>query len=45
MTDIEKYYASIITKWPNPMPPWKDLDPQRQMMFIQSFNMLMQALS
>jgi hypothetical protein len=45
MSDIEKYYAAIITKWPTPMPPWNDLAPQRQMMFIQSFNLLIQALS
>lgn len=45
MTDIETYYNAVIKKWPNPMPTWGTLDPHRQMMFIQSFNLLMQALS
>lgn len=45
MSDIEKYYVAVVAKWHSPMPTWSALDPQRQMMFIHSFNLLIQALS
>jgi hypothetical protein len=45
MNDIEIYYNAICKKWPKPMPPWLELDPQRQIMFLQAFNLLIGALN
>jgi len=44
MSDVERYWNAIRAKWPNPTPEWKDLDPQRQMMIMQSINLLLQVL-
>ena len=44
MTEIEIYYNAICKKCGKPMPKWVDLDPQRQIMFIQAWNLLMAAM-
>ena len=44
MSDVEKYWDAIRAKWPTPQPEWSKLDPQRQMMIIQSINLLIGAM-
>jgi len=44
MSDVEKYWDAIRAKCDKPQPAWHDLDPQRQMMIIQSINMLISVL-
>jgi len=44
MSDIEKYYEAMRKHFPQSR-PWNNLQPQEQMMIVQSFNMTIQVLS
>jgi hypothetical protein len=44
MSDVEKYWDAIRAKWPTPQPSWHELDPQKQIMIIQSLNMLIAVM-
>jgi len=45
MSDIERYWEAIRKKC-NPMPPpWNSLSPMKQMMVVQSINLLIQAIN
>ncbi len=44
MSDVEKYWDAIRAKWPTPQPSWHELAPQKQIMIIQSLNMLIAVM-
>jgi len=43
MSDTERLWEAIRLKWPTPLPVWAELHPQRQMMILQSLNLLIYA--
>jgi hypothetical protein len=45
MSDVEKFYAALCAKWPNPMPPWNELDPGKQQHFIAGINAILGVMS
>jgi len=38
-------YDKLRTKWDTPTKPWHELDPQRQIMFMQAFNLIINAMN
>jgi hypothetical protein len=45
MSDVERFYTAVCAKWPSPQPPWNELHPQRQMIIVQSLQLMIQAMS
>lgn len=43
MSDVELFYNAICAKWQGSSVPWGELDPQKQIMFVQGLNMLLQV--
>jgi hypothetical protein len=44
MSDVEKYWEAIRNLC-NPKPPaWHELEPVKQMMIVQSINLLLEAI-
>jgi hypothetical protein len=44
MSDVEKFYAAIVAKWPNPCKPWSELHPNEQMQFMTGLNLMLAVL-
>lgn len=44
MSDVEKYYAAICTKWNSPTRTWQQLNAEEQQRVIHSINLLMSVL-
>jgi len=42
---IQEMYEKMRTKWDTPTVPWEQLDPHRQMMLVQAYNMVIQVMT
>jgi len=44
MTDVERFWDALRVKWPTPQPSWHELNPHRQMMIMQSLQIMIQTM-
>ena len=46
MSDVGRFWEALRVKWTHsPQKPWNELSPQKQMMIIQSLQIMIQAMS
>jgi hypothetical protein len=45
MSDVEKFWEALRSKWGAPTRSFSQLDPMQQMMLIQSINQMIQLLN
>jgi len=45
MTDVELFWNALRAKWSGPTVSWHELHPQRQLMIMQSLQLMIQTMS
>ena len=43
MSEVETLWSALSLKWPKPLKPWNELNPQSQMMVVQAINIMIQV--